>query len=225
MTFSNLLRIVGLTALTMMLFCTNADAQDDMRLLYNKNTGNVQIEIINPLIQLFSIETLGPTGNSGSGFLLFNNVDNSSAVGAPITTPPANQDTIAFLSPSNPAPLGIVDLGNILPTGITFVSTDATDTLSSGTDESGNLVGFGAVAYTVSGIAGDPGFSDQTAFTTVTGGVCGDVDLNGAVNFLDIQPFILVLSSDGFQAEADCDENGVVNFLDIQPFIVALTGN
>jgi len=225
MNFSSRLSPVGLTVLAMVLFCTIANAQNDIRLLYNKDTGNVQIEIINPRLQLISIETSGPVGVPGSGFLLFNNVDGSTVLGAPITTPPADQDTIAFLTPSNPAPLGIVDLGNILPTGITFVSTDATDTLSSGTDESGNLVGFGAVAYTVSGIAGDPGFSDQTAFTTVTGGVCGDVDLNGAVNFLDIQPFILVLSSDGFQAEADCDENGVVNFLDIQPFIVALTGN
>ncbi len=47
----------------------------------------------------------------------------------------------------------------------------------------------------------------------------GDVDLNGVVNFLDIQPFIVVLSSNGSQAEADTNCDGAVNFLDIQAFI------
>ena len=51
-----------------------------------------------------------------------------------------------------------------------------------------------------------------------------DVNMDGAVNFLDISPFISVLSGGDFQAEADCNEDGNVNFLDISPFIVALTG-
>jgi len=53
----------------------------------------------------------------------------------------------------------------------------------------------------------------------------GDVNLNGVVDFLDINPFIGVLSSATFQAEADCDENGVVNFLDIAAFIAILSGS
>ena len=58
-----------------------------------------------------------------------------------------------------------------------------------------------------------------------TGGVLlGDVDLNNEVNFLDIAPFIAVLSSGGSQPEADIDQNGEVNFLDIQPFIEILSG-
>ena len=52
----------------------------------------------------------------------------------------------------------------------------------------------------------------------------GDVDLNGVVNFLDISPFIGILSTGEFQAEADIDQNGVVNFLDISPFITVLAG-
>lgn len=39
-----------------------------------------------------------------------------------------------------------------------------------------------------------------------------------------IQPFIDVLASQQFQAEADIDRNGVVNFFDIQPFIDILAG-
>ena len=55
--------------------------------------------------------------------------------------------------------------------------------------------------------------------------VKGDLDLNGEVNFLDISPFIIVLSDGGDQAEADCDCDGDVDFLDIQPFINILAGN
>ena len=55
-------------------------------------------------------------------------------------------------------------------------------------------------------------------------GSLGDVNLDGLVDFLDISPFISVLSNGGFQAEADCDESGVVNFLDISSFILILDG-
>ena len=52
----------------------------------------------------------------------------------------------------------------------------------------------------------------------------GDVNRDNVLNFLDISPFIVLLSSGGFQVEADCDQNGVLNFLDISPFIAALSG-
>jgi len=55
-------------------------------------------------------------------------------------------------------------------------------------------------------------------------GMLGDVNLDGAVNFLDIAPFIALLSGQEFQVEADFDENGMVDFLDIAPFIAALSG-
>ena len=56
----------------------------------------------------------------------------------------------------------------------------------------------------------------------------GDVDLSGVVDSEDIAAFNAVLSSDEFQAEADCDENGVVNVTDIEacnfPFEIGDTG-
>jgi len=53
----------------------------------------------------------------------------------------------------------------------------------------------------------------------------GDVNLDANVTFLDIAPFITVLSTAGaYQAEADCDCDGDVDFLDIQPFIDILAG-
>ena len=53
----------------------------------------------------------------------------------------------------------------------------------------------------------------------------GDVNQDGMANFLDISPFIGILSTGGMQAEADIDQNGTVNFLDIAPFIAILSGN
>ena len=52
----------------------------------------------------------------------------------------------------------------------------------------------------------------------------GDVNLDGFVNFLDISPFISVLSAGGTLAEADVNQDGAVNFLDISPFIGVLAG-
>ena len=52
--------------------------------------------------------------------------------------------------------------------------------------------------------------------------ILGDVNMDSAVNFLDISPFIGVLSSGAFQAEADINGDGGVNFLDISPFIQLL---
>ena len=53
----------------------------------------------------------------------------------------------------------------------------------------------------------------------------GDVNRDGLVNFLDISPFISVLSmAPQFQFEADTNQDGVVSFLDISPFIVLLAG-
>lgn len=51
----------------------------------------------------------------------------------------------------------------------------------------------------------------------------GDCNLDGVVNFQDIQPFIDILSSQSFLAQADCNQDGMVNFLDIQPFIDILS--
>ena len=50
-------------------------------------------------------------------------------------------------------------------------------------------------------------------------GMPGDVNQDGGVNFLDIAPFISILSSGDFQTEADVNDDGDVGFLDISPFI------
>lgn len=51
----------------------------------------------------------------------------------------------------------------------------------------------------------------------------GDVNEDGDLNFLDIAPFISILSAADYQLEADINEDRVVDFLDISPFIVLLS--
>ena len=51
----------------------------------------------------------------------------------------------------------------------------------------------------------------------------GDVNQDGFVDFLDISPFISVLSGAPYLAEADINEDGLVTFLDINPFITLLS--
>jgi len=68
------------------------------------------------------------------------------------------------------------------------------------------------------------GTTGYTTFTVIEQVLLGDTDRSGAVNFLDISPFISRLTTGQFQAEADIDQNGVVDFLDIVPFIRILAG-
>ena len=59
-----------------------------------------------------------------------------------------------------------------------------------------------------------------------TGGDCliGDVNLDGAVNLLDVAPFVNLISTGTFQKEADINEDDSVNLLDVQPFVNLLSG-
>ena len=61
-------------------------------------------------------------------------------------------------------------------------------------------------------------------YVTISSVLLGDVNLDGIVDTLDIQPFVDLLAGGGFQAEADIDENGVVDTLDIQPFVDIVSG-
>ena len=68
-------------------------------------------------------------------------------------------------------------------------------------------------------------FSPAATLTVTLDGpvVLGDLNLDGIVNFLDISPFIQVLTSGDFQAEGDIDKSGTVDFLDISGFIGLLS--
>ncbi len=52
----------------------------------------------------------------------------------------------------------------------------------------------------------------------------GDVNLDGVVDLLDVQPFVSLVTTGGFQVEADINMDGFVDLLDVQPFVQILTG-
>ena len=55
--------------------------------------------------------------------------------------------------------------------------------------------------------------------------VLGDCNQDGVTDFLDINPFISLLSSNTYLEQADCNQDGVLNFLDIALFIAILSGS
>ena len=70
--------------------------------------------------------------------------------------------------------------------------------------------------------------TNSGAFIEVTsaggGGVLvGDVNGDGAVNLLDVQPFVDLIANGGFSPAADGNGDGAVNLLDVQPFVDAVT--
>ena len=65
---------------------------------------------------------------------------------------------------------------------------------------------------------------DTVSLQVAASGLLGDVNLDGEVNFLDIGPFITLLSTASPQFEGDVNQDGVMNFLDIGPFIDLLAG-
>jgi hypothetical protein len=52
----------------------------------------------------------------------------------------------------------------------------------------------------------------------------GDLNLDGMVNGLDVDPFVDTLVGGSFQDEADMNQDGVVNGLDVDPFVAAIVG-
>ena len=93
-----------------------------------------------------------------------------------------------------------------------FGGTDGPTPGSSSTGEANNGVDISSIMIT---------------FASANDLLIGDTNLDGIVNFLDISPFISILSGGaGFDpqaiANADINQSGEVNFLDISPFINAL---
>ena len=129
--------------------------------------------------------------------------------------------------------------------GIEFISTDPyalSDTPFDGDTDYKGILGFVLPSELVNGDANhvdiatlfqgdgyylntDPTVSNfvLTGVVAVPEFILGDVNQDGVVDFLDINPFIGILSTASFLEEADCNQDGVVDFLDINPFIEILS--
>ncbi len=69
----------------------------------------------------------------------------------------------------------------------------------------------------------DPTFGSATVSTEGLSLLLGDINYDGAVDFLDFSPFISILLNYRYQFTADCNQDGVVNFLDVGPFIAIVS--
>ena len=52
----------------------------------------------------------------------------------------------------------------------------------------------------------------------------GDMNCDGAVNLLDVDPFIEAIGSGEYNVKADTNQDGAVNLLDVDSFIALLNG-
>ena len=107
------------------------------------------------------------------------------------------------------------------PNGSVQINSDGTVTYT----PMPGFTGVDTITYQVSDSRGGSATANITVTTeAVNNFLLGDVSLDGAVNFLDIAPFIAILQTGGYQDEADIDRNGSVDFLDIGAFINLLLG-
>ena len=69
---------------------------------------------------------------------------------------------------------------------------------------------------------------DTSQFTTngilrISGFLLGDVNQDGSVNLLDVAPFVELIQSGEYLAEADINQDGFVNLLDVSLFVELVT--
>ncbi|MEM9412473.1 MAG: dockerin type I domain-containing protein [Planctomycetota bacterium] len=73
------------------------------------------------------------------------------------------------------------------------------------------------------GISGDATFRSTVADSSCVFAP-GDVNQDGKINLLDVDPFVNALANGTFLCEADMNEDGSVDLLDVDPFVSALAG-
>lgn len=64
----------------------------------------------------------------------------------------------------------------------------------------------------------------STNFGAIEATLLGDVNCDGAVDLLDVGPFVDLLTNNRFSPKADINQDGVVDLLDVGPFVAILTG-
>ena len=171
-------------------------------------------------------------------------------VTAPSTAPGAATTIEQLVDFANDGHIGLVVKGRIgeqrrgwvWMAGMTFQSDreneqfDLNELLTLATD--GNELTFTAVPFQSAARIGvdrdEDGFFDRDELdacsnpadpsSTPENVLIGDVNQDGFINLLDVDPFIAALSAGVYFAPADINCDGFVNLLDVDPFVVLLGG-
>jgi len=114
---------------------------------------------------------------------------------------------------------GLVDAGDV---EIVQANLETPELFTNAFRTDGDINGDGAVTEADLALLQELILLQQTAEPEV---LLADVNRDGTVNVLDINPFLVVLTSGAYQVEADVNQDGIVNVLDINPFIMALFSN
>ena len=67
-------------------------------------------------------------------------------------------------------------------------------------------------------------FFPEGSIVTVNNVLLGDINRDGVVNLLDVEPFVDLITNGEFQFEGDLNGDGDGNLLDVDPFIDAISG-
>jgi hypothetical protein len=128
-------------------------------------------------------------------------------------------ETLKLLRPEDP---GSPATGFVLVDRVTYDDNDPWPVEADGDGPSLTrtaIAAFGNFATSWQAVDPTPG---STSFESLV--LLGDVNRDGVVNGLDVDPFVALVTSTTFQAEADTNQDGIVNGLDIGPFLAAVVG-
>ena len=141
--------------------------------------------------------------------LLFREVENSNSFGS--------VDVFVF---QNDISLFSVDRENSPENAGRLTQADGTFSITGLSFAVGDTISF--VVGNNGAVGGDESALQASVSIERSDVLLGDANCDGVIDFLDIVPFIELLSTGGFKAQADIDQNGEVDFLDIAPFISIL---
>jgi len=190
---------------------------------------NLRIDPAIPAFDLGLTQSIFRLDGAYEEFLTFSFNQNITVTGIGITGLDP-EDTFQFGAAEN-----ITDLSDMTLDDLTM-GTYVEDAIDGNVDEftfetplvipAGEEILIGQTGFNASNLSGaNAGVGIERILLTLGGAtpLLGDVNLDGTVDFLDISPFIVLLSTNTFQLEADIDGSGAVDFLDISPFIVLLS--
>ena len=97
-----------------------------------------------------------------------------------------------------------------------------------------NVIGMEGDSVDIQTSAGDTGIVHNGMLIDPTIGIAtinigkafllGDVNCDGVVDLLDVNPFVELLTNGGFSPKADINQDGILDLLDVNPFVQLLTG-